>query len=408
MHCPLVTGNDKAEQVIASHNPIYADVTRLVRRHIGGIQHSGIDRVNVEYARWVHRMGGGLCVKRGTKIKQLRGKHWSDLLVGEISSGEGAKNRLRRAAILLGSLLPWHSVPEKSRIFVSTHSWLAKSEVWRRVQENHYAAYVFIHDLIPLDFPEYSHPREKRLHALRLENTLRHSAAIIVNSACTERGVQRFAEEKNLPAPPTVVAPLGHNLPCQTREAAPGIQSPYFLFLGTIEARKNHLLLLTLWRELSQRLGPNTPRLVIAGRRGWECEQVLDLLDRCEALRPYVTEINDADDGTVAALIKGARALVLPSFAEGFGMPVQEALALGTPVICSPLPAIREFAGGIPDYANPLDGARWRDLILDYAKNDSQMWLAQIQRLAGFKDTTWEAHFNIVQKFLMTPRCQPV
>lgn len=404
MHGPLVNRNNNAEKVTATRTPIYADVTRLVRRHIGGIQHSGIDRVNVEYARWVHRMGGGLCVKRGTKIKQLRGKHWPDLLVGEISSGEGAKNRLRRAAILFGSLLPRHCVPKKSRIFVSTHSWLAKKDVWGRVQENEYAAYVFIHDLIPLDFPEYSHPREKRLHALRLENTLRHSAAIIVNSGCTERGVLRFAEEKNLTAPPTVVAPLGHNLTGQTRETNLGIQSPYFLFLGTIEARKNHLLLLTLWRELAHRLGPNAPRLVIAGRRGWECEQVLDLLDRCEAIRPFVTEINDANDGLVAALIKGARALVLPSFAEGFGMPVQEALALGTPVICSPLPAIREFAGEIPDYASPLDGARWSDLILDYAKNDSRMWMEQKQRLSGFQDTTWDAHFNIVQNFLMSPR----
>ena len=394
---------NNSAQVSAAQTPIFADVTRLVRRHIGGIQHSGIDRVNVEYARWVNRMGGGLCVKRGSQIKQLKGKHWPGLLVGEISSGEGAKNRLRRAAILLATLLPRHSVPKESRIFVSTHSWLAMKEVWNQVQHNEYKSYVFIHDLIPIDYPEYSHPREKRLHALRLENTLRHSAAIIVNSRCTEGGVRRFASENNMPTPPIIVAPLGYKLPnpTQASDSDPHIKSPYFLFLGTIEARKIHLLLLNLWRDLAHRLGAETPKLVIAGRRGWECEQVLDLLDRCEAIRPHVIELNDANDHAIAALIRGSRALLLPSFAEGFGMPVQEALALGTPVICSPLPAIREFAGDIPDYAEPLDGARWKDLILEYTRPDSELWAAQKLRLPEFQDTTWENHFKMVQNFLM-------
>ena len=82
-------------------------------------------------------------------------------------------------------------------------------------------------------------------------------------------------------------------------------------------------------------------------------------------------------------------------------MPVQEALALGTPVICSPLPAIREFAGDIPDYAEPLDGARWKDLILEYTRPDSELWAAQKLRLHEFQDTTWENHFKMVQNFLM-------
>jgi glycosyltransferase involved in cell wall biosynthesis len=382
--------------------PLYADVTRLVRRHIGGIQHSGIDRVNVEYARWVTQMGGGLCVKRGREIKILKGKRWPALLCGEVSSGEGAKNRLRRLGILLGSLLPGESIPNHSRVFVSTHSWLAKCGVWERIRHCHIDSIVFIHDLIPLDYPEYSHPREKALHGLRLENTLRHSRAIIVNSQCTARGVQRFAKSKGLSAPPMVAAPLGHNI---SEISAKGViasllKHPYFLCLGTIEARKNHLLLLTLWREMAKRLGDASPQLVIAGRRGWECEQVIDLLERCDTIRPHVLEINNGTDSEIVSLIRGARALLMPSYAEGFGMPVLEALSLGTPVISSPLPAIREFAGDIPDYAEPHDGVRWLQLIEDYAHPDLEVRQNQIKRLAGFRDITWEEHFGIVGEFL--------
>ena len=175
---------------------------------------------------------------------------------------------------------------------------------------------------------------------------------------------------------------------------------PYFVVLGTIEPRKNHLLLLTLWRELAKRHGSACPRLIVVGRRGWECEQVVDLLERCEAIHPYLVEKNDASDEEVVSLIAGACALLMPSYAEGFGMPVQEALAIGTPVISTPLPAIQEFAEDIPDYAEPHDGTRWLELIEASAQSPSPQRDAQLQRLKNFRHTTWQEHFQKVEEFL--------
>jgi glycosyltransferase involved in cell wall biosynthesis len=127
---------------------------------------------------------------------------------------------------------------------------------------------------------------------------------------------------------------------------------------------------------------------------------VVDLLERCQTIHPYLIEKNNASDEEVAALISGAQALLMPSYAEGFGMPVQEALALGTPVISSPLPAIREFAADIPDYAATYDGARWLELIESYARTDSPERIAQLQRLPVFCHHTWQEHFQSVEKFL--------
>ena len=104
----------------------------------------------------------------------------------------------------------------------------------------------------------------------------------------------------------------------------------------------------------------------------------------------------------VAALIEDATALLMPSFAEGFGMPVQEALARGTPVISTPLPAILEFAGDIPDYAEPLDGPRWMTLIEEFGQPGSPHRTAQLERLPRFQDTTWPAHFQRSGSFLQT------
>jgi glycosyltransferase involved in cell wall biosynthesis len=101
----------------------------------------------------------------------------------------------------------------------------------------------------------------------------------------------------------------------------------------------------------------------------------------------------------VASLLRGARGLLLPSFAEGFGLPVIEALASGVPVLCSELPALRESGGGVPEYLDPLDAKAWRTAILDYA-GDSPRRAAQLTRLAGWRAPTWDGHFAIVDRLL--------
>jgi glycosyltransferase involved in cell wall biosynthesis len=384
---------------------LYVDVTRLLFRHLTDTSHTGIDRVNMEYAHWAQRHGGGFCVKRRTELKRLPLARWLDLLLRGTQPGQAGNNRQRRLHILLNWLAVGQGIADDSTVIVSTHTWLSNRRTWTWIRRKHLHVYVFIHDLIPIDFPEYQRPSEAGAHAKRIRLTLENARGIIVNSSCTASAVRRFAERENLPVPPVLVAPLGHNLPATNNAALPrGLRAPYFVVLGTIEPRKNHLLLLALWRQMAMSYRANEiPQLVVVGRRGWECEQVVDMLERCEAIHPHILEINNASDEQVISLLKGARALLMPSYAEGFGMPVQEALAAGTPVISSPLPAIKEFAGDIPDYAEPHDGIRWLELIRDYARSDSTLRAAQVERLQSFKDTSWPEHFALVEEFLAQP-----
>ena len=115
--------------------------------------------------------------------------------------------------------------------------------------------------------------------------------------------------------------------------------SPYFVVLGTIEPRKNHLLLLNIWRRLAEQQR-SPPKLVIIGTRGWENEQVLDVLDRSVLVRPHVVEGSGMGDRGLMRLLANARALLMPSFAEGYGLPVVEALSLGTPVVASDIAGV--------------------------------------------------------------------
>ncbi|MDT9702392.1 glycosyltransferase, partial [Streptomyces sp. P17] len=91
---------------------------------------------------------------------------------------------------------------------------------------------------------------------------------------------------------------------------------PRFVTLGTIEPRKNHALLLDVWDSLP----PPRPQLVVIGRRGWADQALFARI----AATPDVAEFNTLDDGQVAAVLTGAQALLMPSFAEGFGLPLTE------------------------------------------------------------------------------------
>jgi hypothetical protein len=142
----------------------------------------------------------------------------------------------------------------------------------------------FVHDLIPVSHPEYCRPSELDKHVVRMDNVLKAAAGVIVNSQVTLDGLMRYADDAGKKMPPALVARLAAAaLPVSSAHRP--IAAPYFVMLGTIEARKNHLLILQLWRRMIETQGDQAPRLAIIGQRGWECEHVLDMLERCPALR---------------------------------------------------------------------------------------------------------------------------
>jgi glycosyltransferase involved in cell wall biosynthesis len=256
-----------------------------------------------------------------------------------------------------------------------------------------------IHDLIPIEFPEYSRPGQDKRHRRRVETVRDLADAVIVPSAATGTALRSQIDSDGR-RHRMLVAPFGVELPTVGATELLLPKRPYFVCLGTIEARKNHLLLLNLWRDFAAQTGSNSPILVLVGRRGWEIENTIDMLDRCPALRGIVSECGALPDRKAVRLLKNARALLLPTHAEGFGFPLGEALACGTPVLCSDIPALREIGGGVPEYFHPLDAGAWRAAILDYAVDPSARREAQLHRLADWQPPRWTDHFAAVDALL--------
>jgi glycosyltransferase involved in cell wall biosynthesis len=95
-----------------------------------------------------------------------------------------------------------------------------------------------------------------------------------------------------------------------------------------------------------------------------------------------------------------AQALLFPSFTEGYGMPLAEALLAGVPVIASDLPVFGEFAADVPQWVSPLDGVGWLRAVMAYTNSQDPERLAQLDRLRAWRAPTWSRHFEVVEDFL--------
>jgi glycosyltransferase involved in cell wall biosynthesis len=265
----------------------------------------------------------------------------------------------------------------------------------------------YVHDILPVVLPEYFPPDAKELCLRRMQAAARLADTIIASSQSTANAfLETFRNGQGESS--IVVASPGLSIPMITpKPIQVSASSPYFVMIGTIEPRKNHLLILNLWRTLRAELSQEPPRLILVGSRGWENENVIDMLERSSALTTLVEERGRTSDNELATLLLGARALLMPSFAEGYGLPLAEALALGTPVICSDIAVFREAGGEVPEFIDPLDGLSWREAIIDYVPPDSKRRQAQIDRLRNWSAPTWQRHFEIVVPLLGETNKQP-
>jgi glycosyltransferase involved in cell wall biosynthesis len=257
-----------------------------------------------------------------------------------------------------------------------------------------------IHDLLPLDYPEYFRRGWEDRYRRVSSNVGRLFDGVITVSEATADSLRtclRTEPRLTLSMAAIRTASLGARAFPQGTPSIPA--RPYFVVLGTIEPRKNHLLLLNLWTRLGASL-PQPPKLVVIGARGWENEQVVDMLERSSRLKGLVEERPGLSDAAVGGWLHGARALLLPSFAEGFGLPLAEALASGVPVICSDIAVFRELGGAVPEYLDPHDLPAWTEAVLEYSQPDSARRAGQLERLTRWRAPSWASHFAAVERLL--------
>lgn len=262
------------------------------------------------------------------------------------------------------------------------------------------AAVFYVHDLLAFDYPEFFWPGEAEAQDARLRNVCRYGSGIVTGSQAVARRFAQYAAMRGRPDIKICVArpPVS---PAFSTPASPPqtlASTSYFVVCGTIEPRKNHLMLLNVWRELAQRA--DAPKLVIVGKRGWLNDNVLRLLGESPALRGLVIEAGGLSTPGLRRLLAGARALLAPSFAEGFGLPVAEAMAAEVPIVASNIEVFREVGGDALDYVDPLDGRGWLAVIEHYSQPHSPRREAALARLREARRLSRPDFFAAVDAFL--------
>ena len=372
------------------------DISRLIWRLWSGRLPTGVDRVCLEY---LHHYSD-----RAQAVIQFKGSVFvlsprdSDRLFAVLHNGPRRIRQKLLPVISIVLLRARRSAPRPNMIYLNVgHTGLDGGGLRQWIARNRIRAIYLVHDLIPITHPQFCRAGEASRHRSRMLTALSSASGIIGNSKATLDDLSAFARESGLEMPPAIAAWISGYRPVQAHPL--GLSRPYFVTVGTIEGRKNHLLLLKVWKRLVANAGQQAPMLVIVGQRGWEAHEAIAILDEPGELAGAVIEMGRCSDGELQGLLGGARALLMPSFAEGFGLPVIEAIRAGTPVIASDLPVYREILGDIPTFIDPEDPPRWEQAVRDFTF-DSPERQRQKAAMRDFTAPTWEDHFAAVDRWL--------
>lgn len=248
--------------------------------------------------------------------------------------------------------------------------------------------HALIHDVIPLEFPQYQRPGTVAPFEAKLKQVGQMADRVIYNSFDTQHRAEHILRQWGAP-PQSIVAHLGTITPQpDPANLPPGLppDRPYFITVGTIEPRKNHAFLLDLWEEM----GPSAPPLLICGARGWNNAAVFDRLDRMGTESP-VREISGLGDSALAALIQKSAGLLFPTHAEGYGLPSVEALSLQARVLCNDLAVMHEIMGNFGEIVPVSDKEKWLRTIKSWENIPPNA-----DKGASFVGPTWPDHFKTV------------
>ena len=216
---------------------------------------------------------------------------------------------------------------------------------------------VTVHDMVLHAFPETMRTRTRLLLKLSLRRSMQRADRIVTDSEFSRREIAKYYPAY---AEKVRVVPCGVDrkrfAPAEKAEIervrqAHHLPAQYFLYLGTLEPRKNLVRLIRAYGLLRKRY-PDAPPLVLAGGKGWQYESIFAAAEDA-AVRGHIIFPSYIPSGDMAALYSGALAFVFPSLYEGFGMPPLEAMACGCPVLTANAASLPEAAGNAALLCNP-------------------------------------------------------
>ena len=263
------------------------------------------------------------------------------------------------------------------------------------------------YDMLPVVTPQYSghstgtfKEYTKRIHPI--------CDLIVAISQNTKKDIEQWLTLQKLHVPPVKVFRLGDDFKKekpkepQSKKVRTLIEhkTSFLLCVGTIEARKNHTLLYYSYKLAKER-AISLPPLVIAGRRGWKTEDVFDVINMDPDVNNQIIFLegtSSASDEELSWLYQNCLFSIYPSFYEGWGLPIAESIAYGTPCISSNTSSMSEVAGDIITYFSPSSTDECLAAIIKMMQ-PKELKRAK-DKIKQYNTVTWDDTFIQIKAYL--------
>lgn len=264
---------------------------------------------------------------------------------------------------------------------------------------------VFVYDMCYKSVPETMDERNRRKLDLTLKNSCKLADAIVTISEFSKKEIIKYL---SVPEDKVTVIPLGaktdlYNPDYKDEEIEKAkeryhIDNDYFLYLGTLEPRKNIIRIVEAYNEYRKQTG-NPILLVLAGAKGWKYESIFEKVKEYN-LEKDIIFTGYLEEKDCPLLMKGATAFVFPSLYEGFGLPPLEAMACGTPVISSTAASLPEVVGNAGILVDPLSTEQLTKAMVQVANDGELRKNLTVKGLERAKQFTWRRSAECLMRLL--------
>ncbi len=261
-------------------------------------------------------------------------------------------------------------------------------------------AVAMVHDITPVLFPSLLPPKGRLFYRRALTLGIKRLGRITVPSQCTKNDLVTHLSAD--PGKVTVVSrgvdprfqTARHLEPIAAVKRKYRLPDRFILYVGTLEPRKNLARLIGAYRRLREEGACHA--LVIAGARGWLCDDVFEAAGR-DGLREHIIFTGHVGEDDLLALYQSADVFAYPSLYEGFGLPVLEAMACGVPVVCSDRGSLPEAAGDAALLVDPTDESAIAAALARALRDDDLRRELVARGLRRAREFTWD---RVARSFL--------
>lgn len=296
-----------------------------------------------------------------------------------------------------------NNLDSSNQLLLMGELWCEKNSIahLKKLKKNNVKIISFIHDLIPF-FEQHFYWDDFVQEFIQWgKDTLEISDYFITQSQSSKRDIEKILNEMNLNKE-VHLATLGDNI-LKGNATTFDLKLPsqnFILCVGTVQPRKNHMLLFLTWKKLVAELKENCPDLLIIGSKGWHVDDFYYFCSTDKYLKNKIHFIEKVTDPELYYLYQSSMLTVYPSFYEGWGLPIAESVAIGKYCIPSNSSSMTEIAGDLLEYHDPYNPIELFEKIKFYSQNPEELKKKEKLIRENYKIKTWENFTNTICNIL--------